>query len=791
MISTTTERGFLLQASYRLEAGQPVVHLYGRLESGKTFLIRDRREIPLFFVREADADRAAHLGAAPLTPANRVTFAGEPVVRVEVPVPMAAAPLRERLTAAGIECFEADVHFAQRYLTDRGLRCALKITGHPRPGDGIDVIFDEPALGPSDWAPRLSVLSFDIETDPQAKRLLSISLHGCGASEVLLLTPPGMSCPEGAAPFADEAELLRAFCRRVRELDPDVLTGWNVVEFDLAVLDRVASRVEVPLELGRGARSGSALHLQPTRGPWLASRASIPGRIVLDGIQLLRGSSVRMEEYSLDFVARAVLGEGKVITGHDRGEEILRVFNEDRPRFVAYNLADARLVLEILDRLRLVELAVERSMLTGLTPDRVGASVAAFDFLYLSELAKRGIVAPSPRPRAVVEPGAAVPGEEDDDEVMLGGHVLEPEPGLYQNAFVFDFKSLYPSVIRTFEIDPLGYVAYPNEDDDLIIAPNGAAFRREAGILPGLLDTLFPRREAAKEVGDTVASYAIKILMNSFYGVLGTSGCRFFSPEIANAVTSFGRDILLWSKDHMEAQGHRVVYGDTDSLFVLSGIDDPAEARMAGLRLTEALNRDLAAYVQATWRVESRLTLQLDKLYLRLLLLPLRRGTGGARKRYAGLVEEKGAQQVVFTGMEVVRRDSTELAKQVQRELYDRLFHDRPVEDYLRHVVGELRAGRLDHLLVYKKALRKELDAYVATTPPHVAAARKMAGPPGRLITYIVTVAGPEPAGEVKSAIDHEHYVQKQVRPVAEPVLALLGLDFDRVLGGAVQLELF
>jgi DNA polymerase-2 len=292
-------------------------------------------------------------------------------------------------------------------------------------------------------------------------------------------------------------------------------------------------------------------------------------------------------------------------------------------------------------------------------------------------------------------------------------------------------------------------------------------------------------------VGDTVASYAIKILMNSFYGVLGTSGCRFFSPEIANAVTSFGRDILLWSKDHMEAQGHRVVYGDTDSLFVLSGIDDPAEARMAGLRLTEALNRDLAAYVQATWRVESRLTLQLDKLYLRLLLLPLRRGTGGARKRYAGLVEEKGAQQVVFTGMEVVRRDSTELAKQVQRELYDRLFHDRPVEDYLRHVVGELRAGRLDHLLVYKKALRKELDAYVATTPPHVAAARKMAGPPGRLITYIVTVAGPEPAGEVKSAIDHEHYVQKQVRPVAEPVLALLGLDFDRVLGGAVQLELF
>ncbi|HLM73952.1 MAG TPA: 3'-5' exonuclease, partial [Polyangiaceae bacterium] len=229
----TTDQGFILQASYRLIAGQPVVHLYGRLASGATFLVRDRREIPRFFVREADAHRAAALGTAPLTTEGRVTFAGEPVVRVELPVPMAAGPLRERLTAAGIECFEADVHFTQRYLTDRGLRASIEITGQRRPGDGINWIYDEPALAPSSYVPQLSVLSFDIETDPQARRLLAISLFGCGASEVLLLTPRGFSCPDGAVPFADEGELLRAFCRRVRELDPDVLTGWNAIDFDL------------------------------------------------------------------------------------------------------------------------------------------------------------------------------------------------------------------------------------------------------------------------------------------------------------------------------------------------------------------------------------------------------------------------------------------------------------------------------------------------------------------------------------------------------------------------------
>ena len=127
----------------------------------------------------------------------------------------------------------------------------------------------------------------------------------------------------------------------------------------------------------------------------------------------------------------------------------------------------------------------------------------------------------------------------------------------------------------------------------------------------------------------------------------------------------------------------------------------------------------------------------------------------------------------------------------MQRELYERLFHDRELTDYLRRVVADLRTRRCDELLVYRKGLRKPLDEYTATTPPHVAAARKMSGRVGRLISYVMTVAGPEPAGERRSLFDYEHYVQKQVRPVAEPVLGILGLDFDKVVGDDAQLELF
>ena len=770
-------RGFILQSTYRIDSGRPVVLLYGKLETGASFLVRDTRFVPYFYIRSSDECRARDLGAtiAPERPA-RAALHGGPVVRVPFVLPRDAPPLRERLTQAGIECFEADVRFAYRYLIDHGIRSAATIHGASRPGAGIDAIFDNPALGPATWTPKLTVLSLDIETDPTARRLLSVGLAGCGAAEVLLLTSAQQSCPPGAVACRTERELLRTLVHRVRELDPDILTGWNFVDFDLEVLSRIADRIGVPLELGRGPGSVRIRRSEGWRG---ASQAQVPGRVILDGIALLRGASVRMERYGLNAVAREVLGKEKTVSGTDRVGEIQRMFVSDRQAFVEYNLQDARLVLEILDRLHLIELTVGRSLLTGMPPDRVAASIASFDFLYLSALHRRAIVAPS------------VASTDGDESPTSGGHVLEPMPGLYRNVLLLDFKSLYPSIIRTFQIDPLGRLPRPSAGDDPIVAPNGAAFRREPGILPAILDDLFPRREEAKRTGDAVASQAIKILMNSFYGVLGTSACRFASPELANAFTGFGREILLWSRSRIEQTGHRVLYGDTDSLFVLSGHDDPSRAEQLGASLVDRLNRDLDHHVREKWRVESRLELEFEKLYLRLLLPALRHGTTGARKRYAGLVQDADAPRVVFTGMEVVRRDWTQLARRVQRELYERLFFDRPVDDYLRGVVEDLRAGRLDESLVYRKALRKRLDEYTASTPPHVAAARKMTSRPGRIIEYVMTRAGPEPATEQISPFDHEHYVQKQIRPVAEPVLSLLSLDFDRVVGDDSQLSLF
>jgi len=774
-----TTRGFILQASYRVVpigngARAPVVHLYGQLENGGSFLVRDDRQRPHFYVRATDAERVQALRAPKLLQVDKHTFDGAAVCRIEVEIPGDVPPLRDRLHEAGIETFEADVRFATRYLIERGIKGGCEIEGEAVAADDITLAFQNPTLRPVQVKVEPRVLSFDIETDSKGERLLAISLYAPGIDEVLIVDGTDRAMPQKATRYVDEFKALDAFCSRIKSFDADVLTGWNTIDFDLTVLQRIAARVRHPFNLGR---EPGAIRIRKPEGYFGSGQASVPGRIVLDGIDLLRGAFVRMDDYSLDAVARGVLGEGKAVVGdvRDRIDEIIHNYRHDLPAFALYARTDARLAYQIVEKLNLVELAFARSQLTGMTPDRVAASIASFDFLYLSELERKHVVAPSVRG--------------DDSRVhaaQQGGHVLEPITGLHPNVWVFDFKSLYPSIIRTFNIDPLAYEENPWPDAN-VIRTGGAAFRREPAILPRMLDELFPRREAAKQRGDEVAAQAMKILMNSFYGVLGTPACRFFNPALANAITGTGREILLWSKRWFEVAGFRVLYGDTDSLFVQSNGTDADAARKQAQKLVAALNEDLARYISEQWQVQSRLELQFAKLYLRLFLPRARGSTRGASKRYAGLIHGK---DVEFVGMEVVRRDWTALAKQVQRELYQRLFTDQPVDSYLAEIVKQVRNGALDDALVYRKDLRKSTDDYTATTPPHVAAARKSTQPVGRSVRYVVTTAGPEPLDNVQHPLDREHYVAKQVKPVAEPVLETLGLDFERVIGDGRQMEM-
>lgn len=768
-------RGFILTPTYRVRDGVPEVHLYGVLESGEPCLIIDDRVRPYFFIRAAD--RTAAERATPglrLDETDLQTFAGEAVLRASADLPGEVPALRGRLEGAGVACFEADIRFAYRYLIDRGIRGAFDVHGGGERHERLGMVLRNPTLEPALWTPTLKTLSIDIETDPRAEHIYSIALHTPEFSRVLIVHEPGLTHAE---PVHSERELIQRFLAYLEELNPDIVTGWNVVDFDLAVLARQARRYGMTLPIGR---TPDHFDLRREQSYTRESRAITYGRLVLDALSLARGAFIRLQDYRLETAAQALLGHGKLIVGDNRHLEIERLYHTDTQRFVDYNLQDARLVTEILERTGLIELAVERSLLTGMPLDRVSAAIASVDSLYLGALQQRRRVAPS-----VGRTPATAP--------LLGGYVMDSLPGLYRNVLVFDFKSLYPSIIRTFNLDPLSLLPDGDSGDDALVAPNGARFSRSRrGILPALVEHLAAERERAKQRGQSFKSNAIKILMNSLYGVLGAEASRLFSPPVANAVTHFGQLLIRTASEAAAAAGYRVIYGDTDSLFVdAAELDsDVALARAEGLR--QEIGDAVATKVREAFGCESFLELEFEKLYVRFFMPEVRSGKTGSKKRYAGLLREPdGGERIEFVGLESVRRDWSAVSKRFQVGLLERAFRDEPVEQFVRDFLVDLRAGQFDSELAYRKAVRKDLDAYTKTTPPHVRAARKQTRDAGRIVAYTVTMNGPEPLGEETAAPDYGHYIDHQLKPVGDAILRFLGTDFDMFSGAQRQLSLF
>jgi DNA polymerase-2 len=358
--------------------------------------------------------------------------------------------------------------------------------------------------------------------------------------------------------------------------------------------------------------------------------------------------------------------------------------------------------------------------------------------------------------------------------------------------------------MRTFHIDPLAHAraeAHPAPSD--IVAPNGARFDRTEGILPGILARYAKEREAALRAGDETAAYVYKILQNSFYGVLGAQGCRYARTELAGAITSFGQHFLRSARDWFEARGHHVLYGDTDSVFVLSRLDDMAghEALSSlGGSLAAELNRHLAERIRSEYDVESHLVMRCEKVYRRFFIPRLRgdsSGDGRGRgKGYAGLLlSADGSTEVEVKGMEAVRSDFTPLARRFQLELLRLLFAgelEGPLRAFCRDTAEKLARGELDAELIYRKALRRDARDYETETP-QVRAARLLGWTDRRgRVGYVMTLAGAEPIeARTSSPLDYAHYLGRQLQPIAQSIANSVGLSADGWLGEESQRDLF
>ncbi len=806
-------KGFLLTRNSRDTHQGTEIELWVATDHGPVQL-KFQGERPIFFISQSDSGQArivlGELGLQmEIKPLELNTFNHYPVCGIYCPTIQIFFRSQEGLKRAGIEVLEGDIRLHERFLVERFICGGIEFTGHALQRRGY-LEYVRCRVKATEYRPPLKLTSLDIECELTGE-LFSIGLShrtlpgesigslqsndSHSVDEVLMIGRPsddGGSEQDGKVTqkktgiiwFDDEKQLLLGLIDRIRVVDPDIFIGWSLVNFDFRILYQRANFHRIRFQIGRANQLAKWRDAPEDKEKGFIN---IPGRVAIDGIDSLKSATYSFPSFSLESVSRELLSKGKKVEQDvdDRFAEIKHNFLYNKRKLAEYNIQDCLLVLEVFEHTQMLDFLQLRGQLTGLELDRAGGSVTAFTNLYLPRLHRSGYVAP------------VIPGE--GGLTSPGGYVMDSLPGLYRNVLVLDFKSLYPSIIRTFKVDPLGLIEGLKSPENAIEGFRGAKFDRKKHFLPEIITDLWKQRDIAKKNNDTVRSQAIKILMNSFYGVLGAGGCRFYDPRLASSITMRGHEILQTTQKWIEALGYQVIYGDTDSIFVwLQGEPEVKTCLKAGNEIAKLINQNWRDKLKAEFDLECYLEIEFETHFSRFLMPTVRGSEAGSKKRYAGLISTRSSDsgelksKIVFKGLENVRTDWTDLAKEFQAELYELVFSDKNPAELVKQTVENTLRGQNDDKLIYRKQLRRKLDLYVKNVPPHVRAARladqrnhdlgkQLRYQSKGWISYVMTLNGPEPIEYLTSQIDYQHYIDRQIQPVADGILPFVNLDFESI----------
>ncbi len=687
-----------------------------------------------------------------------VSGSDQRVIRVYVKSPWLVPQLREK--CQDVQVLAADIPFHHRFIYDMDLGSCVEIEGQEMPDERQNYTTDyvlriENIRNIPEFNPPLKIMSFDIENAIQKgpdEEYGQIFVIGYSLTD-------GKTTEKGAV-SGKERDLLRDFVKLVNSKDPDLLTGYNIDGYDLPVLKYRMERNGVRFGIGRDHQSPHRVQGQYWR---------LHGRIISDtwwGVKKV----LHPKHESLNYVSRELLGEGKDNINRLKIEEEWAT----RPDEVTqYCIKDADLTLRIFQKIRIVDRNMFMSTVAKLPLDDVtnGGTSNYVDSLLIRKADREGIGVPMTKHNYKEAP-------------IEGGYVHSIGAGIYDYVVVLDFKSMYPSMIMKYNIcfttfDPSGE----------IVAPNGVHFlsrERREGLVPRLLKELMDQRDAVKRQMKTASpgekeyldgvQGAIKILMNTFYGVLASSFYRFTNLDIGGAVTAFARKTITSLIDKLKNENYRVIYGDTDSIFIESGASSDSEAVKVGMELSERVSRD------------EGVTVEFEKVMDPLF-------SHGAKKRYAGKIiyPESQKGEILVRGYEVRRTDSFDLQSQALSHVFD-LVLDRDIEGavaYKREIVDKIRKGDssidIESLVISRTV--KEFRSYKEEKSlANVRIARMLMERgetfiPGMKVSWIVTNSRKSPQ-EVEPYIDGSEF---QGKPDWDYYARRVEETLDRVLEGIAE----
>jgi DNA polymerase, archaea type len=772
---------FLLGGSYRSVGSDVVVELFGKTTDGTSLVARYYGFRPYFEITDPTPEIRERLKADPeITSVSDLTLwsqgADRPAIRVELHSPWKVPEYRERFRRPGEEdsVLACDIPFVHRFLYDKGLGLTIAFEGEDEPTE-VRSLYTVPrvvriVVAPGSdiraaeaFRPPLTILSFDIENAIRARTIFTL----CG-----VVDRGGKERSTFRLRADNEADILTQFVAIVAREDPDVITGYNIGGYDFPLLVERALALKLPpLAFGRDRsepkESGERL--------W-----RISGRIVADAWWSAR-RDLKPKQETLQFVARTLLGDSKLDV--DR-RNIDKEWANDPERVMEYCEHDADLALRILQRLRTMEKAADLATVAHLPLDEgLNGRTSQFIDAILIPRADRLHVGVPPSHRA------------RRDSTIEGGYVHTIRPGIYRWVVVLDFKSMYPSIIIAKN---LCFTTLSPEGTT--VSPGGARFLTpeiRAGIIPQILRELLADRDRFRRLSREAPSpelrdyydglqNAVKVLMNSFYGVLASSFYRFTDKEIGAAITAFARDAITKIISALESEGHEVVYSDTDSVFVRSPVDSIEGARAFGDDLSRRFTVEGA-------------TFEFQSVYESLF-------SHGAKKRYVGrTVWPK--EELVIRGYETRRTDAFDFQSEALLEVFDLVLKgdtDRAVTR-ARELVIQCRDGDVPPArLVVARSVRPEEQYNESTRDalPFLRVFRQLKEEgydviPGMKVAWIVTDARKSPQ-EIEPWIegrpllkrpDYGYYAERVAQTLAR-VTEVFDWDADALLRGTHQQKL-
>lgn len=769
---------YLLDVTYEVVGSEPHIIMWGITRDNKRIIIRDRLFRPYFYVIPDE-------GVDPQSLVNRVKTISEmssPITKVEVVdknyygrgvkavkvttiIPEYVRKYREKIkNISGIrEVLEADIRFSMRYILDKELRpCGwhiarvnqLKPTKSFRVSDEFELIRGEiRSLEDSTPPSDLRIMAIDIEVytergSPRADRDPVIVIGTATRDgKIRQFTATGL----------DDRSIIEEFTSYILEIDPDIVLGYNSNFFDIPYLLERARINGLKLDIGRRIAS------PPVTSTY--GHISIPGRLNIDLLNYAE-EIPEIKLKSLDIVAD-YLGVMK------RDERVLIDYTdfpsywnnpEKRKLLLKYNLDDVTSTLGLGDKF--LPFAIQLSYLTRIPLDQVGAASVGhrLEWFLMYEAYKRNELIPN--------------REEKEAEPYRGAVVLKPTRGIHDNIVVLDFTSMYPSIMIKYNV---GSDTITPSEKCTIEEHNKApevdhCFRKTPpGFFKSVLSKLI---ELRKEIKGEMKKYpqgsyeyrilderqrAIKILANAAYGYMGWASARWYCRECAEAVTAWGRQLITEAIEKAKSLGLEVIYGDTDSLFI---VYQPEKIKA----FTEIIERELGFEIK------------IDKVYRRIFFTE-------AKKRYAGLLEDG---RVDIVGFEAVRGDWAEIAREVQEEVTEILLREGSVDkavEYVRNIVSSLSQGKIPiSKLIIWKTITKPISEYDAETP-HVSAAKKMMKNGFRVevgdkVGFVVVKGLGRISDRVKphvsakpSEIDVNYYIDHQIVPAALRILGYFGVS--------------